>query len=121
MRTLLWVAASSAASVSLGGVLVNGDFNEPPVLNAGQSDVDVDSSKMIVPAVDLVANPDDYYNAISGITGWVAGSYGNGVSDHGISRATKWGDQADPRMLFIDNWTLPWNLRNHGGSFPSSC
>lgn len=105
MKTICLVLALSAASVSFGNVLVNGEFDNLPILHDGQTDVEPDKSKMIVPALDLVVDPNEYYNGISGIEGWIAGSYdGKGVSDHGISRLTYWGDQDDPRMLHINNW-----------------
>lgn len=105
-----WVGAVGAALVMWGGALaqtvVNGDFNQPAILGAGQSALVAGSHKMIITEVEVPG----YTNAISGITGWtyaLPGWGGNWVgvwSDHGLSFSTGFSNGDGTMAAHINNW-----------------
>jgi hypothetical protein len=90
---------------TLGGtLLVNGDFESPPILGPGQSDVPIGGSKWISTSPAGRGYTD---LAISGIVGWTyATPFDMGThSDHGLARRNaNFGLPASGQSAFINNW-----------------
>jgi len=85
-------------------ILVNGDFEAPPIRGAGQTVVPVGSVKFISTSPALSRG---YSTAISGITGWTyATPFDGGThSDHGLARRNgSFGLPTSGQSAFINNW-----------------
>lgn len=100
---LLFVLTLVVPSTARADLILNGTFEAPPILGAGQSGVPIGSSKLI--QTDPLGG--FYAGAISGISGWLYATPGdNGTSsDHGLARRdAAFGRSADGQSAFINNW-----------------
>jgi PEP-CTERM motif len=96
--TLVVSAAAPAAPI-----LVNGDFEAPPILGPGQTGVPVGSTKHISTSPAFGGYP----SGLSGITGWrYATPLDSGTaSDHGLARRNgSFGLSTAGQSAFINNW-----------------
>lgn len=95
---LLALLLTGDKAIFSDSLLINGDFESPPVLGPGQTAIPIGGAKMIIndPAIS------GYSNNISGITGW---NYTGTVSDHGLARRNAdFGLPSSEQAVFINNW-----------------
>ncbi len=105
-----WAGAVGAALVSWAGaraqIVVNGDFNQPAIVGAGQSALVSGDHKMIITSNGVPG----YVDAISGIAGWTyalpgwGGSWVGVWSDHGLSWSTAFSNGDGTPAAHINNW-----------------
>jgi hypothetical protein len=99
----LVLVLSAGATGWAAPILVNGDFEAPPILGSGQTGVPVGGAKWI-----STAPPGrGYSTAIAGIMGWtyVTPSDSGMHSDHGLARLNaSFGLPASGQSAFINNW-----------------
>lgn len=105
-RVLAAGLALAVAGSAHAQLLVNGDFNQPAILGAGQTQLAVGNHKMII-TDNSVPN---YSSSISGISGWtypLPGWDGQWVgvwSDHGLSFSTGFSNGDGTMAAHINNW-----------------
>ena len=102
--------AAGLASFVVGSVqaqvVVNGDFNAPAIVGAGQTQLVPGDHKMIV-TDNSVSN---YSASISGIAGWTyalpgwGGQWVGAWSDHGLSFSTGFSNGNGTTAAHINNW-----------------
>lgn len=84
-------------------ILVNGDFENSPILATGQTGVSIGGSKWI----STTPSGPGYSTAIAGIDGWTYRTpFASGThSDHGIARTnSSFGLPSTGQSVFINNW-----------------
>jgi len=100
---LIAVALGGYPSAYGANLLLNGDFESPPVLGVGQTAVAIGEQKQI--RTDPLGP--GYSGAISGIDDWTYGTPEDGgvASDHGIARHNAlFGRPAEGQSAYINNW-----------------
>ncbi len=107
MRIKLCAVAGIAALVATASanLLVNGDFEAEPILNAGQTALELEDFKPI--DTDGVTP-----NQIAGVVGWEnALPFDNGTaSDQGLTKRTEFDpDNPGNQFAFINNWDRRFN------------